>query len=65
MNLNLDFTMGFLDNMDPYIFEIPTYVQVGLILGVLGTTILISQWNKFKLNYITFFGLEPNEWVHE
>ena len=65
MNLNVDFTMSFLDSIDPYIFEIPTYVQVGLILGVLGTTILISQWNKFKLNYITFFGLEPNEWVHE
>ena len=63
MNLNLDFTMGFLDSINPYVFEIPTYVQFILMGGGIGTIIIINQWEKFKRNYITFFGLEPNERV--
>ena len=61
MILNIDFTMRFLDNMNPYIFEIPTYIQLILMVGGIGTIILINQWEKFKRNYITFFGLESSE----
>ena len=58
MNLNLDFTMGFLDNLNANIYEIPTSIK--LILMVLGLVSIVGmeRWRSFKKNYISFFGFK-------
>tara|TARA_B110000444_G_C18845674_1_gene601809 strand:+ start:4032 stop:4214 length:183 start_codon:yes stop_codon:yes gene_type:complete len=58
MNLNLDFTMGFLDNLNANIYEIPTSIKLILMVLGLASIVGIERWRSFQKDYINFFGFK-------
>ena len=58
MNLNLDFTMGFLNNLNANIYEIPTSIKLILMVLGLASIVGIERWRSFQKDYINFFGFK-------
>tara|TARA_R110002074_G_scaffold25817_1_gene76214 strand:- start:345 stop:527 length:183 start_codon:yes stop_codon:yes gene_type:complete len=58
MNLNLGFTMGFLDNLNADIYEIPTSIKLILMVLGLASIVGIERWRSFQKDYINFFGFK-------